>query len=333
MRAAQQAVELVRQLLTFSRETPASASAAVDVASCLEEMLPLLRRLVGERVSLQLRRAEVPLPATIGAAPLEQVVVNLVVNARDAMPHGGGVVLDVREVEVDGGSDEVEMAPGPYVRLEVSDGGEGIPPAVLEHVFEPFFTTKPAGEGTGLGLSTTFGIVRQAGGSIAVHSVPGEGTTFHVYLPVAPAVVSEPELPAAPHPAKGGAVVLLVEDDDAVRKVAERTLTGLGYEVLATDGGETAVAVARHFQRRIDILLTDVVMPGMSGPEVAAAIAADRPDLRVIYMTGYTNAEGAGARPLPSGAFVVAKPLLATTLAQATFAALESEPAARPRAS
>ncbi len=323
LRAAQQAADLVRQLLTFSREDAPSLE-AVGVTDGIRELLPLLRRLIGEDVELRFTHGEDSTVAMIGSTRLEQILVNLVVNARDAMPTGGVIAIDVREVVLRPGEEPIELPRGRYVRLSVRDDGEGISADTLPHIFEPFFTTKDVGEGTGLGLSTTFGIVRQAGGTVGVDSEVGVGTQFTVHLPRAhldPATAPTDERLL---PAERKARVLIVEDDDAVRSVAERTLRNLGYDVLVTDSGEAALAVSRTFAGEIHVVLTDVVMAGMSGPELAAAIAADRPNVAVVFMTGYPGSSDPPGQPTASGARIVAKPLLPSVLATTLRAALRS---------
>jgi PAS domain S-box-containing protein len=276
-RAAERAAGLTRQLLAFSRRQVLQTE-VVDLNAIVVDLERMLGRLLGAQVELS-----TDLDARLGrtqADPgqLEQVVMNLALNARDAMPGGGRLTISTRNTSVDGES---------FVVLEVSDTGYGMDTATLEQAFEPFFTTKPAGEGTGLGLSTVYGIVKQSGGDVSAASAPGRGTTVRVLLPqVAADVTAEDEATAAPARC-GGSTVLLVEDEDVVRRLVATMLRESGYRVLETENAEAAIARADG-EVQIDILLTDVVMPGLSGPDLASLLVELRPELRVIFMSGYT---------------------------------------------
>jgi PAS domain S-box-containing protein len=287
-KAADRAASLTRQLLAFGRKQVLKPR-VLDLAGTVEQVEDLLRRLVGEGVTLEIAVEERSARVRADPVQLEQVLLNLVINARDAMPAGGRVTLRIRGTEVGGpGSDE--LPPGPYVVLEVSDTGQGIGPESLPHIFEPFFTTKEVGAGTGLGLSTVYGIVKQSGGNVTVDSEPGRGAVFRVYLPR----VDEPPPAAAAEAGSvlgraGSETVLLVEDEAAIREMLREILTEEGYKVLSAASPEEALRAAREAPGTIHVLVSDVVMPVMSGPELAARITEVRPGLKVLYMSGYTS--------------------------------------------
>ncbi|MDB4928119.1 MAG: Blue-light-activated protein [Myxococcaceae bacterium] len=318
IRAGLRAADLVRQLLTFSR-TRSTPAQVLDVGPLLVTTLPMLRRLVGEDVLVRHSCPADLWPCRVDPGALEQVVVNLVVNARDAMPRGGAIDVEVRNVTLD---DELAHArgprvgPGDYVLLSVSDEGGGMSPEVQGQVFDPFFTTKEVGKGTGLGLSTVYGIVRQAGGTITLYSELGRGTTFRVYLPRAGAVVERPHAARAATPL-GDETILLVEDDAAVRSAALRALQRLGYTVLEAHDGDSALARCRSYPGSIDLVLCDVVMPGRPSPEVVDELQRERPGVRVLYMSGYTERAARERGGLPAGAVVVEKPLSPDRLGRA----------------
>jgi len=252
----------------------------------------MLRRLIGEDIELRNVLAPELFRVRVDVGQIEQVVVNLVVNARDAMPRGGRLTIETANVILDDAyvREHVEVSPGPHVMLAVSDTGMGMDRETQARVFEPFFTTKEQGKGTGLGLSTVFGIVKQSGGSIYVYSEPGKGATLKLYLPSAGKgrSVSEPRMPAVigKH---GGETVLVVEDDDQVRAVVLGILRRAGYVVLEGRNAAHALTVVAAHHAEIKLLLTDVVMPGLSGPELARQLRSQRPELRVLCMSGYTD--------------------------------------------
>lgn len=283
-RAAEDAAAITRELLAFSRRAPL-APRIVDLSEFLGELLPLLQRVVGGCIAVTLARADEPAVVRVDPSQLEQVVLNLVHNARDALPRGGHIRLGVAARPAPPGEE------APMVALTVEDDGVGMPPDVAARVFEPFFTTKALGSGTGLGLSTAYGVIRQSGGTIEVQSAVGRGTTFTVLLPLAQgSVLARPaaEERAEPRPRGGGESILLVEDNWAVSEVARQVLADGGYAVDVAGDGLRALELLQA-GRRYDLLLTDVVMPGVDGVELAQRALAVQPDLRVIYSTGYAS--------------------------------------------
>jgi PAS domain S-box-containing protein len=287
-RAGESAASLTKQLLAFSRKQVLSPQ-VINLSATITEMDRMMRRLIGEHIEL------VTLPdqqlGNVRADPhqVEQIVMNLVVNARDAMPRGGKLVVETADVELDPVHAEgLGVAPGPYVRLAVSDSGEGIGPEVLSRIFDPFFSTKGEG-GTGLGLATVFGIVRQSGGAISVYSEPGRGTTFKVYFPRTTENVA-PMVPApAPTTLRGGETVLLVDDSEQVRTLVYEILRRQGYHVIVATGPGEALLAAEQNPGPIHLLLTDVVMPNMTGRQLAERLMTVRPAIQVLYMSGYTE--------------------------------------------
>jgi len=287
--AAAHAADLTRQLLAFSRKQ-VLAPKVLDVNDVLARVEPMLRRLIGEDVELVVARA--PDLGRVEADPsqLTQIVVNLAVNARDAMPGGGTLTIETANVELgDAHADRhAETRPGRYVMLAVSDTGIGMDEETRSHVFEPFFTTKGPGEGTGLGLATVYGIVKQSNGAVGVYSEPGHGTTFRIYLP---RVEKAPAAPVAVRPGRalaGAETVLLVEDNAMVRALTCEVLQSHGYTVLEARNGVDALDITQRYHGVIHVLVTDVVMPEMGGRELAARLAAARPTLKVVYMSGYS---------------------------------------------
>jgi CheY-like chemotaxis protein len=290
MQAAESARDITRQLLAFSRRQVVSPK-PVDINALIGATGKNLARLIGEDVRLDFLPCDDPWPILIDPAQFEQLVMNLAVNARDAMPDGGRLAIGTRNLSVREGSrlEDPDMPPGDYVELCVSDTGSGMDPETLSHVFEPFFTTKEVGKGTGLGLATVYGIVTQNGGFIDVRSEPGSGTAFRIRFPrigaAAAAPEDEPAIGAAP---VGSGVVLLVEDEEQVRDLASRMLESMGYEVVVARTPNEAVGLCESPERRIDLVLTDVIMPEMSGRELGCRLQALRPGIRLLYMSGYT---------------------------------------------
>ena len=328
MIAADRAAELTRQLLAFSRKQLLEPR-VLDPAERVTGIAPMLRRLLGEHIELTVAHQPDGGHVLLDPVQLEQVILNLAVNARDAMPGGGKLTIETSDVAIDDAyaASHTDARPGPHVLLAISDTGTGMDEATLTHIFEPFFTTKEPGKGTGMGLATVYGIVRQSGGAINVYSEPGHGTTFRIYFPrvldagADQAPTSRPGSPRSP----AGETVLLVEDEPAVRGFAHRTLTDLGYEVLDAARGGEALAIASAYRGRIALLVTDVIMPGMQGPELADRLAAARPGLRTLFVSGFTEHapvhHGVGGA---AGSYL-AKPFNAETLARAVRDVIEAD--------
>jgi PAS domain S-box-containing protein len=315
--ASERAAALVKQLLAFSRKQVLQPK-NLDLNGVVRGLEVLLRRLLGEDIHMHTDlAAEV---GTIKADPsqIEQVLMNLVVNARDAMPHGGKLIIETTNVELDQGyaSEHVSVKPGRFVMLAVSDSGMGMSPETVAHIFEPFFTTKGGSRGTGLGLATTYGIVKQSGGYIWVYSEPEHGTTFKVYLPRVDEDAEPAEAVRLKSAAqKGTETILLVEDDQAVRDLTETVLSSYGYKVIVTQDPQHAETLAQS-GIVIQLVLTDVVMPSMSGRELVRKLTAKCPHLRVLYMSGYTDNVIASGGVLEPGLAFLQKPFTPAVLAQ-----------------
>jgi PAS domain S-box-containing protein len=289
-KAAERATELTRQLLIFSRRETIKP-APVDLNGVVHDIERLLRRTIGEDIELDVRLAPETPAVLVDPGQVEQVLVNLALNARDAMPDGGRLVIETREVELDRDflQEHPDASPGRYVRLSVQDSGTGMEPEVAARVFEPFFSTKRKGEGTGLGLATVYGIVTAAGGLITVYSEPGEGTVFRVHLPAVDSAATPAPGERAVETTGRGESILLVEDEDSVRALAKRILTEGGYQVSALSQGGDAVPLLEDHTREFDLLISDVVMPGMRGVELVRKALELRPELPVLMMSGYTT--------------------------------------------
>jgi CheY-like chemotaxis protein len=304
----------------------------VDVNDVVGTVARMLRRVIGEDIALVVEPGEAPANVEVDPGQLEQVLINLAINARDAMPAGGTITLATKTVHLGNPLHDIGavLPPGDYVRITVSDTGEGMESAVAARAFEPFFTTKGLGRGTGLGLSMAYGVIIQSNGHISVKSHLGEGSVFTLLLPasVPPAVVLEP-LPDGTPIVGGTETILLVEDEQSVRTLTQRMLTTLGYTVVAAGGGDTALrAIAEHGDR-IDLLLTDVVMPTMSGRELVEHIHQRLPNMRVLYMSGY-SAEAVRRRGVEaSDAELLHKPFTSDMLARAVRRTLDHVPATR----
>ncbi|MEO8433093.1 MAG: ATP-binding protein, partial [Acidobacteriota bacterium] len=324
IKAAQRATGLTRQLLAFSRQQVLQ-TAPLDVNGLITDMTGMLGRLIGANVEIELDLSPDVSPALADRGQIEQVVMNLVVNARDAMPGGGRVTIETRDVELDNTVfHEQKVSPGSYVMLAVTDHGVGMSAETQSRLFEPFFTTKETGKGTGLGLSTTYGIVKQSKGYVWVYSELGMGTVFRVYLPrfagSMPSRTLPPAVLAPIHPATE--TVLLVEDEEGVRRLSKRILDRAGYRVLeATDGVDAEKVFAGH-DGPIDLVLTDMVMPGCGGPELLARLHVKSPDLRVLYMSGYTDQASVQTTGIARGLPFVQKPFTAEELVRQVRQAL-----------
>jgi PAS domain S-box-containing protein len=289
-KAAERATELTRQLLIFSRRETVKPT-PVDLNEVVRDVERLLRRTLGEHIELVVKPSQ-DLPAVLAdPGQLEQVLVNLAVNARDAMPDGGHLQIDTREVDLDSDflQEHPDLSPGRYVRLTVADEGVGMEPEIASRAFEPFFSTKRKGEGTGLGLATVYGIVTGAGGQISVYTEPGEGTVFRVHLPAVDYAAPTGPGENADDLTSLGERVLLVEDEDTVRDLAKRILTEAGYWVTATSGGTDALRLLEDPRQEFELLISDVVMPGMHGTELARRAVQLRPELPVLMTSGYTT--------------------------------------------
>lgn len=285
----------------------------------------MIGRLVGEDVDIASSRA--PTLGRLRADPghLEQVIMNLVVNSRDAMPTGGKLTIETSNVVLDEAHarEHLDVAPGPYVMLAVSDTGVGMDRATQAHIFEPFYTTKEKGKGTGLGLSTVFGIVRQCGGTIWVYSEPGKGTTFKVYFPRVDEAAEQDE-EVGPSQLSGTETILLVEDEDQIRTVARTILRDLGYRVIEARNAGEALLYCESHPGTIHLLLTDVVMPQISGPELAKRLVRDRPEVKVLCMSGYTDDALIRHGAVESGIAYLQKPITPKALGRKVRAVLDA---------
>ncbi|GMV04048.1 MAG: hypothetical protein AMXMBFR53_03290 [Gemmatimonadota bacterium] len=329
--AGQRAVGLTKQLLAFSRKQVLNPR-PVNLNELVEGMAPMLGSLLGEDIVLDFRLEPGLGLVEMDPTQMEQVVLNLAVNARDAMPGGGHLLLETKNVDLNGGYARARagVEPGPYVLLEVTDDGTGMEPSVQQHIFEPFFTTKGQGKGTGLGLATVHGIVHQSGGHIWVYSEPGQGTTFKIYMPRSEGGAEVKAKPKAKRRrARGTETILLVEDDDAVRTAAERVLNRGGYTVITASRGAEALATMEGLRGRVDLLVTDVVMPDMSGPDLAAELRRLYPGLRVLFVSGYTDEVIARRGAIGPGEHFLEKPFVVDRLLARVREVLDAGPGRR----
>jgi two-component system cell cycle sensor histidine kinase/response regulator CckA len=330
---AQEAAHLVRQVLDFSRRSRIETR-LVDLRAFVQESVDMLRRILSESISLLLEVGSGECLVNADPTRIQQVLMNLVVNARDAMPEGGDLRIGLSRVQVRPGQEPplAEMDVGEWVCLAVSDTGTGIPPEVLPRIFEPFFTTKPEGQGTGLGLAQVYGIVKQHGGHIGVETEVGWGTTFCIYLP-AQEMQEVEEVPQEEAVARGnGEIVLVAEDEERVRNSCRRVLEELGYRVLTAENGREALEIYRSAERAcpeqgrgIDLVLTDMVMPEMGGKELIWGLRKENPHLKAIAMTGHVLAEDLRQLKEEGSLEVVYKPLDTNTLARVVRHALDGD--------
>ena len=316
---------LTRQLLTFSRSSVIRPR-VLDLNERLKDVGKLLRPLMGDDVDILIVSKSPAAVVEADPGQLDQIVVNLAVNARDAMPHGGKFILETRSEKVDEAFAEQHqnMAPGKYVLLAVSDTGSGMDEATVARIFEPFFTTKEVGKGNGLGLATVYGIVKQSAGHILVYSELGHGTTFKIYLPSADhkiGLASKPEVETV-SPKRQGTTILLVEDDEIMRRLTRQLLQEHGYTIVEADDGKSALEWVASHPEPIDLVLTDVVMRRMSGPELVERLNASHPNLKVVYMSGYTGELIAEREVLKRGVTLLEKPFTRTALLNTIHATL-----------
>jgi CheY-like chemotaxis protein len=315
--AADRATTLTRQLLAFSRKQLLELK-VVDVNAIVRDMERLLQPLIGENVVLATQLCPESPHTRADAGQLEQVLMNLVVNAKDAMPAGGNLTIQTQSIVVDESHrrGQTFIRPGKYVLLSVRDTGMGMDKETQSRIFEPFFTTKEKGKGTGLGLSTVYGIVKQSGGYVMVQSEIERGTTFHIYLPRVNGVAEKHAAPV-PHTALGGTeTVLLVEDEESVRQLVRDTLSAKGYCVIEAEDGEAGLAAASLHDGKIDLLITDVVMPGMGGRELVKQLAQLRPEAKVLYLSGYTEDAILSDGTIDHGAAFLQKPFTLQNLSR-----------------
>jgi signal transduction histidine kinase len=323
---AQRTAGLTSQLLAFARQQVLQPR-RIDLNGLIEEGTSLLRKVIGADVEVRL----VPAPnlhvTVADPVQIDQVLMNLCLNARDAMPKGGRLIIETQNADLDQEYCRLHtyVQPGSYVLLLVSDTGIGMDAATIERIFEPFFTTKDVGKGTGLGLATVFGIVKQHGGFINVYSEPGKGTTFRVYLPSDHGVPDPAKVESDGQPSEGTETILLAEDHEGLRELAHETLEALGYHVVLATNGTEAVELFKTNPDQIDLVILDVVMPGLSGPDAYSEMSAIRPNLGVVFATGYTAESASLTSMVGKGATVLQKPYSAKSLSRAIRGVLESK--------
>ena len=323
--AADRAAELTAQLLAFSRRQ-VLATSPLNLAIAVRSVEPMLRRLIGEQIQLDLNLD--PRTGTIRGDPsqVDQILINLVVNARDAMPEGGTVTIETANVafEEPHTIDQVEVTPGNYVLLAVADSGQGMDRETRERIFEPFFTTREQGRGRGMGLATIYGIVRQSGGHIWLSSEPGQGTAFKLYFPRIVVTEEEASVPTVPEARSASGLVMVVEDEPAVREYSATVLERKGFRVVAVPSADEALAWIDANDEPIDALVTDVVMPGLSGPQLARQVAQRGRPVGLVFASGYTEETVDLTELLGRGAIFVAKPFTPLDLARAVASAIAS---------
>jgi len=331
--AGEKAAELTKQLLAFSRQQVLQP-VSLDLNSVASGIEKMLRRILGEDIHLEQKLSSDLGMVKADPGQVEQVIMNLAVNARDAMPAGGRLILETANMEIGAeiASSGPVVEPGPYVLLSVTDDGDGMDESTKARIFEPFFTTKPKGKGTGLGLSMVYGIIKQSGGDVRVISQPGRGTRFEVYLPRVSSGKPPVAVPVAiPVPVTGSETILLAEDESALRRVAERALTEAGYTVLAAADGEQALRLSRSYEGEIQLLVTDVVMPQMGGSELVERLGRTRPTTKVLFISGYTDDTIVHHGVRDKDSYFLAKPFTVAALERVVREVLESA-GQRPKA-
>jgi signal transduction histidine kinase len=325
-KATKRSADLTRQLLAFARQQTIEP-VVLDLNDTVSGMLKMLRLLIGEDIDLTWKPGPLLWPVKLDPSQIDQILANLIVNARDAISGTGKITIATEHTTIDEhyASENADAEPGQYVMLSVSDDGKGMEQDLLDRIFEPFFTTKEVGRGTGLGLATVYGIVRQNKGFLDVSSRPGQGTTFRIYLPLLiEELLANPDDDDFQTIVGGDETIMLVEDEKAILDTTRIFLEGIGYSVLAADSPAAALDLAEVHEDGIDLLITDVIMPGMSGRDMADKLAADRPDMKVLYMSGYTASVIANRGVLIEGMNFLSKPFTRTVLAQKTREILNS---------
>ena len=323
---AQRTAGLTSQLLAFARQQVLQPR-RIDLNGLIEEGTSLLRKVIGADVEVRLVPAPNLRVTVADPVQIDQVLMNLCLNSRDAMPKGGRLIIETQNADLDEEYCRLHtyVQPGNYVLLSVSDTGIGMDAATIERIFEPFFTTKEVGKGTGLGLATVFGIVKQHSGFINVYSEPGKGTTFRVYLPSDHGVPDAAKVESDERPPEGTETILLAEDHEGLRELAQETLEALGYRVVLASNGTEAVELFKTNSDQIDLVILDVVMPGLSGPDAYSEMSAIRPNLGVVFATGYTAESASLTSMVGKGATVLQKPFSAKSLSRAIRSVLESK--------
>jgi CheY-like chemotaxis protein len=327
LKAAHRAADLTRQLLAFGRQQVRQPK-VLTLNALVLEFEKMLRRIIPENIEIRTALGSVG-KVRADAGQIEQVIMNLVVNARDAMPQGGRLAIETSDVELDEqyARQHAAVKPGPYVMLAVSDTGHGMTPEVQARIFDPFYTTKERGKGTGLGLGSVHGIVKQSGGSMYVYSEPGRGATFKIYLPNVGTEVETSDFGSSPREMpRGSETILVAEDEAGLRRIMSELLKGLGYTVLLAEHGADALRVSDAYDGPIHLLVTDVIMPGIGGRELAARLVPSRSTLQVLYLSGYTDDSIIVEGVLTSEMAFLQKPFAGADLAQKVRGVLEAGP-------
>ncbi len=322
-KAADRAAALTKQMLAFGRQQMMQTR-IINLNSVVSETSHMLRQVIGEDIQLVTKLSDAVDNSRLDPDQLTQVILNLAVNARDAMPEGGTLHIETANADLDDAYTKTHppVQPGRYVMLAVSDTGTGIDKSILPRIFDPFFTTKEVGKGTGLGLSIVYGIVKQSGGYIWVYSEPGHGTTFKLYFPATTAALESPVLRNETTSRPEGQMVLVVEDEAMIRSNVRECLQQLGYEVLEAESGEIALKICEERRGKIDLVLTDLVMPGMGGHELAGELALRHPEVKMLFMSGYTEDSAARRDILLRGSAFLQKPFSVGDLSNAVQQAL-----------